>query len=384
MSAFRLCFGAACAVLMLSAGSFPQGPSITAVIPKEEAIRAMLLSGEPRQVAWGAYYVAAAHYESLVPDLLTLADQWEQPTPLPADESERDAWRSEQRDKRDAQAEVLDTLIQLNAAVPAETLRKLAPEFQNEVAVLLSRMPAEEAGPLAFDFYRSPPEGDYSLQYVSAALLAQHPVPGFVADLLSETRPWFNVYVVLPDSEEGGGGQAGSCGPSFPSPHEDWPKIGQYVLSFYKSDSGVVLVPGVDPIYATRKTLDHYDDYSCGKAVLRLGAERRRRLVAQMLGISPDAIPWETGGRFTIVFRTTQQFQSELLGFADAEQAKYRTTTAALVDRGLLTQSEAEDALPHLQLNLWDQCDNCTFPTPTLALPHVDLIRDYLLYDPND
>jgi hypothetical protein len=52
-------------------------------------------------------------------------------------------------------AAVVDTLIQMRVLVPAETLRSLAPDFGNVVAVLLSRMPISEAVPVAFDFYRA-------------------------------------------------------------------------------------------------------------------------------------------------------------------------------------------------------------------------------------
>ena len=49
-----------------------------------------------------------------------------------------------------------------------QTGQNLAPDFGNDVAVLLSRMPPEEAESVRFDFYRSPAEHVYGLQYVTA------------------------------------------------------------------------------------------------------------------------------------------------------------------------------------------------------------------------
>ena len=121
-------------------------------------------------------------------------------------------------------AAVLDTLIQINVPVPADSLRALAPDFGNAVAVLLSRMPAVEAGPVSFDLYRRHTDHRYTLQYVSAALLALHPVPGFAADLLANIKVEAIVTATAPGSEEyGGSGSSGSCGPSSEAPRKGWP-----------------------------------------------------------------------------------------------------------------------------------------------------------------
>jgi hypothetical protein len=52
--------------------------------------------------------------------------------------------------------------------------------------------------PLAFGFYRAEENHAYGLQYVSAALLAQHPPPGFAADLLGKTNVHATVFAILP------------------------------------------------------------------------------------------------------------------------------------------------------------------------------------------
>ena len=127
---------------------------------------------DPRLVAWAAHDAVASGDGSQIPRLLSLASQW------PALSARRDAIPSpaevtaEQLDERDAMAAVVDALIQMKVAVPADTLRGLAPDFGSDVAVLLSRMPPGQAGVLSFEFYREQKERQYGLQYVSAAMLA--------------------------------------------------------------------------------------------------------------------------------------------------------------------------------------------------------------------
>jgi hypothetical protein len=131
-------------------------PAGTDGIPSENTLKNWLLGDDPRLVAWGAHDALLARDRNLIPDLLSLASQW-QPLAQPTSESSAPATLSpEQTDERDAMVAVLDAFIQMNVSVPADTLRALAPDFGNAAAILLSRMSPEDAGPLSFDFYRSP------------------------------------------------------------------------------------------------------------------------------------------------------------------------------------------------------------------------------------
>ncbi|MGB2665290.1 MAG: hypothetical protein WAK48_14890 [Candidatus Acidiferrum sp.] len=119
--------------------------------------------------------------------------------------------------------------------MPAETLRSLAPDFGNVVAVLLSRMPISEAVPLAFDFYRAEENHTYGLQYVSAALLALDPPSGFAVDLLAKTNVHATVFAISPGSGGRVVGGSGSCAFTSYDFQEGWPKTGQYILSQQES-----------------------------------------------------------------------------------------------------------------------------------------------------
>jgi hypothetical protein len=262
-------------------------------------------------------------------------------------------------------AAVLDTLIQMNVAVPADTLRTLAPDFGNDVAILVSRMPSEESTQLSFDFYRSPPERAFSLQYVSAALLALHPPAGFAADLLAGISVNATVFVVLPGSDQLGSGFGGSCGEGIHLPREDWPLTGQYALSKQKSDGASLVVAGVDPIYAVREESTRYLQDNCSMSMgVYLGPDDRLCLIAEMLGVSPEEIQWQTSVSRTIEFQSLEQFDSALLAFVGEQQQEYRETITALTDHNLLSSADAQQSLPELNLNIRDKRGDGALPIP--------------------
>jgi hypothetical protein len=272
-------------------------------------------------------------------------------------------------------ASVLDALIQMNVTVPADTLRTLAPDFGNAVAILLARLPDDESKPLSLDFFRSPPEHGFGLQSVSAALLALHPPFGFASDLLSSIRVHAVVYVIInPGPPAGGRGWSSSCGAFSDQPRPNWPVIGWYALSREKSDGAELVVAGIDPIYAARRQSARYRDDVCGdSSSMYLDPNERLRLIAEMLGVPPESMPWQTEVVKTIEFQTPQQFDDALLAFVEEQQEKYGETAYALADRGLAT-FDLRDSLPELELELDDMRGQTGDPLVKLLSlpPHVE------------
>jgi hypothetical protein len=277
------------------------------------------------------------------------------PQPISDDSAARE-FTMIQKEERDAMTAVLDALIQLKAPVPGTALRNLAPDFENAVAVILARMPAEQSGPFSQEFFRSAKAG-YTLQYVSAALLAMHPPSGFAGKLLGDIRVQARVLAVTPGGPGIGFGiSGGSCLQASEPERDDWPEIGQYKLSIQMSEGALVLVAGSEPIYVSREESTHYLGNECagGWRGLYFGREQRRALIAEMLGVPAEQIPWETDLQKDIEFRSPEQFTGELLAFVDEQQAMYRATAQALDARGLLAHSEIQQSLPRLELNLDD------------------------------
>ena len=341
-----------CAALALCMHARAQTATASDPSPVEKIIREWLHSGEPLLVAWGAHEALISRNPYLVVDLLSLASEWE-----PVFSGRSCDWACaeltpEQKDRRFAMAAVLDALIQMNVTVSADILPNLAPDFENAVAILLARLPNEDSAALSMELYRSQPGRADALQDVSATLLALHPTAEFAEDLLANTTIQARITVLLP-GDGFGFGSSGAYGPGPPSEvHENWPKIGQYKLSKEKSNGASLVVGGIDPIYATR---EESNDYLGNEARgVALGPEQRRRLIAQMLGVTPEEIPWKTFVQTTIEYQSPEQFHVALLGFVEEQQQMYRATAEALERRELLQTSEVLRSLPTLQLTLMD------------------------------
>lgn len=198
---------------------------------------------------------------------------------------------------------------------------------------------------------------------MSAAALALRPPPGFAAQLLSDTIVVGWVFVVRPGAEPFGWGLSdGDClSPGAGLPRKDWPLTGQYLLhrgyalSEEKKRTAMLLVGGVDPIYATREESTHFRAEPCGTSFgLSLGPKESRQLFAEMLGTSPEEFPWQIRPQIDIEFRSLRQFHGDLLAFVGKEQTKYRVTVAALLAHNLITASEAQQCLPELRLQISD------------------------------
>jgi hypothetical protein len=321
------------------------------------------LGGEKAQlVAWRAHDTAATHDRALVAELVSLAGQWQ---PLSSRVARDSPLSPAQEQERDAMMAVLDALLQMHVALPEETLRNLAPDFANPVAVFLTRMPLEQAAPLSLEFYRSLPADNYALRYVSAAFLALHPPSGFAAELLANTTVQARICVILPGGDSIGEGSAGSYGVAVDPPRDGWPVIGVYRLSMENSDGAFIVVAGTKPIYLTREEVHHYDGNEGRMSPgLYLSADEQRGFIADMLGVTPNEIPWQTDPKTTIEYLSQVQFQNALLAFVDEQQKMYRATAQALQARKLLTASEAAQSLPLVELSFLDARGEDAEPLP--------------------
>lgn len=314
--------------------------------PSEKAIVQLLDSDDPREVAWGAHYARIKERPATDAALLTAAERWQ-----PLDRSSRPYLRltPEQSDQLDGMAAVLDALIRLRVAVPAVILRGLANDFPADVAILISRLPAADAQDAEVAFFRKLAANGYALQYVSAALLAQSPPDGFAAELLAGIEVHANVYIRMPGEPETGWGiSAGDCMGFGLDKRDGWPIFSSYALTFTRSEHALLVLKDPQPVYAVASDSSRYIDSSCGGPTL--SAWERRKLVASMLRIKPEEIPWETGLSRTIEYRSAQQVDAELRALIEEEQRKYRITADQLVEAGLIPEQGLEESLPVLDL----------------------------------
>ena len=64
------------------------------------------------------------------------------------------------------------------------------------------------------------------------------------------------------------------------------------------------------------------------------GPRERRRLVAELLGVRPEELPWQVLQEEFIEFQSLQQFDRDLLTFIEKQQQLYRLTADSLEARG--------------------------------------------------
>jgi hypothetical protein len=172
----------------------------------------------------------------------------------------------------------------------------------------------------------------------------------------------------LPGTGAGFGGSIASGGALPEQERKGWPSTGQYALSRQSGEGAIPVVGGIDPVYARRSLSDHFRGDECPMHMfMSLGPGQRLRLVAEMLGVAPAAIPWSTGPTEDIEFRSQQQFEQLLRAFISGEQQKQRATLADLLAHDLVTADEAEQSLPTLEIHLIDMRGESDAPLETMT-----------------
>ena len=140
MSLFKVCMISACVVLVVStAYGQPNDISIDSK-PTPDQILAWLSSGEPRLIAWGAYFAAKTGDDSATPAMVRILEE-SRPGKPASDWSRLGIFY------------VLDALIVRNQRFTPRALTALTPDFPAEALSLNSTLPSAEATPLLLDRY---------------------------------------------------------------------------------------------------------------------------------------------------------------------------------------------------------------------------------------
>jgi len=75
-------------------------------------------------------------------------------------------------------------------------------------------------------------------------------------------------------------------------------------------------------------------------------------LIAEMVGVAPEAMERQTTPQTTIEFQSLDQFHAVLIAFVVEQQQKYRAAAVALLNRNLLSLADTQPSLPELEL-IW-------------------------------
>jgi hypothetical protein len=310
-------------------------------------------SGDPRLMAWGAYFSSRNGDASGDATMVETLDRW----------AEAGSQRDELTDiRQDAFAAMLDALIQDNRTVSPETLAALAGYFPAQAAILASRLPLDEATPLLQSWYAERKDDKQpALARIAAMILAKAPPPGFAAGVLAETSETVQVSVVDPGvgSGYGGGGCYGLVG-DFRT-RDGWPPIFRYRIeeNSHAIDQPLLVEAGGDRI--TYRRTSHAESAA---SVRSLDDETRQHLLLEMLGGDGSALQWQAWQQISLEWEGPANFLSETGDLVDEEESKLQNTVDALYEDGLLTPEEANKVRPGLLVNVSDDRSVKDSPIP--------------------
>jgi hypothetical protein len=350
---------AACltAIFLTAWSCFAQAPDVPGANPNREDLERFLASG-PREAAWAAYTIGRDNRAEMVPSLAALIGSY-QGGPIPD--------RGSMPPEAAAIEAVADALIRLQAALPADAVMRLYPQFPAQTMILLSRASDNTAALL--QIFQTTRWRD--LWLAAGNLLAQHPTPEFVSSLLSGVVATFTFRVVpLSDQRETPGIGSGCAADTYMSHDkvfEDWPKARMYRL-ITSEHARNIFAPGIHPVgFSTWETTDYRDAWGDGDCTPGRSRDWRTGLLAQSLGKTLNDFPLKPETKETIRYSSPESFEDSVQATIEKQSNAFRYVAASFVQSGLLPAEDA--AALNLQCRIQVQDDR---PGPRSELPRVD------------
>ena len=333
----------------------PVEPSTFTGYPSDTLIQQWITSDDPRLVAWSAHFILQDARTSLVPQIESTIETWDQQryiSPI--------SWSA---GRQRATVAMLDTEIQLHSTLPADVLDPLDGSLDVQRLILLTRLPQKDAVQSWKRLYQPHrPQAAVDTR-VAAQMLAQNPPSDFTHQLLSTISVTASIVVSDPGAVGGfGAGGSSCCGAGMSPNRSDWPEVGSYLLSdpikpgSPPAPDQTILIPDPDPIYITRQVNHDYyaHPYSCGGGLAPLNDSIRSHLVGTLLGGSPIAPFPEHPVEVPIIFRDREAYRSEVQALVDSQQENFSRVTSELTARGLITEQERQSFALNLSLSLQD------------------------------
>jgi hypothetical protein len=320
------------------------------------ANRALLLlnSPEPAKRAWGAYLVGQNDLSEVEPRLRQLLDHMS--------EYGENEIRS-----------VLDAEIRLGTKLPPEIVKMIYVRYPVEATLLFSRSPGEYADIILPLFEKE----QIRIRWLALGdLLSEAKSPGF-AKLLMRQMQLIDLTVSVVDPHWGGGGYGGSCGHGGLEVKvpEDFPPVAFYELSDRPERGSLVLAPRPRPVYALRKLIAPGERASVdnGKCViLPQSADPvpyRQEFLSSMLDVYLGEIKFDT--RIDVEWSNSKQFSKKVETYCQNILNKYERLKSLLLDKKLISPSDAKAMEAHLFLRFADFRKNKTHPIPEIHLDRV-------------
>ena len=252
--------------------SFPSAQTAQrpgAVEQEPPDVTSLMKSGDPRQQAWGAWYVGAGQLRHLAPVLQELVRE-----------------RLRATTSSDATLDIaLDALIQLQSPLDPALLPDLY-AVRPAQAVVAASLTGQDGGEFLRELMRTATGHEW---FAAANLLLARSSRTLAPDLLASLRLRVKVYLVDEGHMMGGGGDGGvgvGCGGAGLAPGmPPWPA---YTLTSFPHAGVTVLATGPKPIYY-RRTVSPAGQGPAGSVTHIAGptADDRLQYLAAVAGIEP-------------------------------------------------------------------------------------------------
>jgi hypothetical protein len=262
----------------------------------------------------------------------------------------------------------LDSLIQLGMTVPSDKLMPLYNKFPNEVLILLAKAPNENQQALLSIAQQAQRQAYWM---AACNLLAESKARGFAAWLIKELK--IEVRITVLDHEDGGTGTGIGCGmigidASVPVP-DGFPPTALYFLKESPERGAVVVAPGHNPIYYKRTVSDRRIIADASFKSCNKNHYNHLEYLAALLNTTADELKLEAYPSHSITWQGAEKYQRKMAQIQQQVKASYEQVIQRLLEKNLLTDSEADGLAPMVVVTIEDLRKNPSVPLP--AIPGV-------------
>jgi hypothetical protein len=352
--------------------------------PTPEQIKAWLGSSESLEVAWGAWFAGKTADGDMNDDayVTIMARRMARWIPEPIEGNRFQDSHDPIRITRSAMSEILYALIEKNESVPALSLEPIARKFPTEALILAARLHDQERTQFLGWWYekrndaarvnwddKPDPLPNYSA--IAAMLLSKTPPPGFAASVVAESDEKLAFWLADSSWEDSRwyGGATRVCKDQdqeiqLPSEMEDdvrvWPPLFQYQLQTDVSPEGELLLVEVSGYRIGYRRISILTRPSFCRQPDKLTDEVRHHILAELLGLRDDEMPWQAQERQLSFAACGSETAVALKKQVSVQESKLTATVQALFSKGLLTKQEARDVRPRLTVTAIDVRSSCS------------------------
>jgi len=308
----------------------------------------LIQSASTRDRAWAAYLIGEYGLKDFAPALIELLN----PNSLDPD------WETSLVHRA-----VLDSLIRLRINVPSDSLMPLYKIFPDETLIILARSPSEH-GEALLSIAEEP--GRTVCWVAACNLLAESKAPGFAAYLLKSVK--IKIEIAVSERGSKGYGIGGSsavvgCGASSQVTN-DFPPTALYQLIQEPKRDAVVVAPGAHPVFYERHAL------GLGASFNDQSVDRDRyclEYLAVLLGQSANELGLRETYSKSIAWSGIERYKVDVISFREQVIDNFELLKRRCIAWDLLSESEAEELKPNVNVTVNDMRENKTPALPEIS-----------------